>query len=79
MNLTIKDKISDPGMLGMVTVLFQIPVSGYSGANGILNLWQNVKDGKNLSHADVLEMLQKSSVLMVHLLLVSQDIVSKVV
>ena len=62
-NSTIKDKISDPDVLRGDSFIFKFQSQLISGANGILNLWQHIKDGKNLSHADVLETLQRSLVL----------------
>ena len=62
-NSTIKDKISDPGVLRGDSFIFKFQSQLISGANGILNLWQHIKDGKDLSHAAVLEMLQRSIVL----------------
>ena len=62
-NSTIKDKISDPGVLRGDSFIFKFQSQLISGANGILNLWQHIKDGKDLSHADVLETLQRSLVL----------------
>ena len=62
-NSTIKDQISDPGMLRGDSFICKFQSQLISGANGILNLWQHIKDGKDLSHADVLEMLQRSLVL----------------
>ena len=64
MHSTTKDKISDPGVLRGDSFIFKFQSQLISGANGILNLWQNIKDGKDLSDADVLEMLQKSLVVM---------------
>ena len=61
MNSTIKYKISDPGVLRGDSFIFKF--QSQFGANGILNLWQHIKDGKDLSHADVLETLQRSLVL----------------
>ena len=79
-NPTIKDKISDPDMARGDSFIFKFQCLLISGANGILNLWQNIKDGKDLSHADVLETLQKSLVLMgSHFAGLLKDIVSKVV
>ena len=63
MNSTIKDKISDPGVLRGDSFIFKFQSQLISGVNGILNLWQHIKDGKDLSHADVLETLQRSLVL----------------
>ena len=63
MNSTIKDKISDPGVLRGDSFIFKFQSPLISGANGILNLWQHIKDGKDLSHADVLKTLQRSLVL----------------
>ena len=63
MNSTIKDKISDPGVLRGDSSIFKFQSQLISGANSILNLWQHIKDGKDLSHADVLETLQRSLVL----------------
>ena len=63
MNSTIKDKISDPGVLRGDSFIFKFQSQLISGANGILNLWKHIKDGKDLSHADVLETLQRSLVL----------------
>ena len=63
MNSTIKDKISDPGVLRGDSFIFKFQSQLISGANGILNLWQHIKDGKDLSHADVLKTLQRSVVL----------------
>ena len=63
MNSTIKDKISNPGVLTGDSFIFKFQSHLISGANGILNLWQHIKDGKDLSHADVLETLQRSLVL----------------
>ena len=62
-NSTIKDKISDPGVLRGDSFIFKFQSQLISGANGILNLWQHIKDGKDLSHADVLKTLQRSLVL----------------
>ena len=62
-NSTIKDKISDPGMLRGDSFIFKFRFQLISGANGIMNLWQYIKDSKDLSHADVLEALQRSLVL----------------
>ena len=62
-NSTIKDKISDPGVLRGDSFIFKFQSQLISGANGILNLWQHIKDCKDLSHADVLKTLQKSLVL----------------
>ena len=62
-NSTIKDKISDPGVLRGYSFVFKFQPQLISGANGILNLWQHIKDGKDLSHADVLKTLQRSLVL----------------
>ena len=62
-NSTIKDKISDPGMLRGDRFTFKFRSQLISGANGILNLWKHIKYGKDLSHADVLETLQRSLVL----------------
>ena len=61
MNSTINDKISDPGVLRGDSFIFKFQSQLISGANGILNLWQNIKD---LSHADVPKTLQKSLVSM---------------
>ena len=47
----------------MTVLFFKLQYQCISGANGILNLWQHIKDGKDLSNADVLEMLQRSLVL----------------
>ena len=63
MNSTIKDKISDPGVLRGDSFIFKFQSQLISGANGILNLWQHIKDGEDLSHADVLKTLQRSLVL----------------
>ena len=63
MNSTIRDKVSDPGILRGDSSIFKFQSQLISGANGILNLWQHIKDGKNLSRADVLEALQRSLVL----------------
>ena len=62
-NSTIKDKISDPGVLRGDSFIFKFQSQLISGANGILNLWQHITDSKDLSHADVLEMLQRTLVL----------------
>ena len=62
-NSTIKDKISDPGMLRGDSFIFKFQSQLISGANEILNLWQHIKNGKDLSHADVLETLQRSLLL----------------
>ena len=63
-NSTIKDKISDLGILRGDSFIFKFQSQLISGANGILiNLWQHIKDGKDLSHADVLKTLQRSLVL----------------
>ena len=62
-NSTIKDKISDPGVLRGDSFIFKFQSQLISGANGILNLWQHIKDSKDLSHADVLKTLQRSLVL----------------
>ena len=62
-NSIIKDKISDPGMLRGDSFIFKFQSQLISGANGILNLWQHIIDGKDLSHADVLKMLQRCLVL----------------
>ena len=62
-NSTIKDKISDHGILRGDSFIFKFQSQLISGANGILNLWQHIKDGKDLCHADVLEALQRSLVL----------------
>ena len=62
-NSTIKDKISDPGVLRGDSFIFKFQSQLISGANRILNLWQHIKDGKDLSHADVLETIQRSLVL----------------
>ena len=64
MNSTIKNNISDPGILRADSFIFKFQSQLISGANGILNLWQHIKDGKDLSHADVVETLQRSLVLM---------------
>ena len=61
-NSTIKDKISDPDVLRGDSFIFKFQSQLISGANGILNLWQHIKDGRDLSHADVLETLQRSLV-----------------
>ena len=53
-NSTIKDKISDPGVLRGNSFIFKFQFQLISGANGIFNLWQHIKDSKDLSHADVL-------------------------
>ena len=50
-------------MLRGDSFIFKFQFQLISGANGILNLWQHIKDGKDLSHADVLETLQRSLVL----------------
>ena len=63
MHSTIKDKISDPGVLRGDSFIFKFQSQFISGANGILNLWQHIKDGTDLSHADFLEMLQRSFIL----------------
>ena len=63
MNSTIKDKISDPGVLRGDSFIFKFQSQLISGANGILNLCKHIKDGKDLSHADVLETLQRSLIL----------------
>ena len=54
-NSTIKDKISDPGGLRGDSFIFKFQSQLISGANGMLNLWQHIKDDKDLSHADVLK------------------------
>ena len=46
-----------------MSFIFKFQSQLISGANGILNLWQHIKDGKDLSHADVVETLQRSLVL----------------
>ena len=51
-------------MLGGDSFIFKFQSQLISDANGILNLWQHIKDGKDLSHADVLKLLQRSLVLM---------------
>ena len=56
-NSAIKDKISDPGVLRGDSFIFKFQSQLISGANGILNLWQHIKDGKDLPHADVLKTL----------------------
>ena len=61
-NSTIKDKISDPGVLRGDSFIFKFQSPLISGANGILNLWPHIKDGKDLSHANVLKTLQRSLV-----------------
>ena len=63
MNSTIKDKIYDPGVLKGDSFTFKFQSQLISGSNGILNMWQHIKDVKDLSHADVLEALQRSLVL----------------
>ena len=63
MNSTTKDKISDPGVLRVDSFIFKFQSQLISGTNGILNLWQHIKYGKDLSRADVLETLQRSLVL----------------
>ena len=50
-------------MLRGDSFIFKFQSQFISGANGILSLWQHIKDGTNLSHADVLETLQRSLVL----------------
>ena len=62
-NSTVKDKISDPGVLRGDSFIFKFQSQLISGANGILNLWQHIKDGKDFSHADVLKTLQRNLVL----------------
>ena len=62
-NSSIKDQIYDPGVLRGDSFIFKFQSQLISGANGILNLWQHIKDGKDPSHADVLETLQRSLVL----------------
>ena len=57
-NSTIKDLF-----LNSSSFIFKFQFHLISVANGILDLWQHIKDGKDLSHADVLEMLQRSLVL----------------
>ena len=47
----------------MTVFIFKFQPQLISGANGILSLWQHVRDGQDLSHADVLETLQRSLVL----------------
>ena len=59
-NSTIKDKISDPGVLRGDSFVFKFQSQLISGANRILYLWQHIKDDKDLSHANVLETLQRS-------------------
>ena len=63
-NSTIKDKISDPGVLSSDSFILKFQSQLICGANGILNLWQHIKDGKDLSYADALETLQRSLVLL---------------
>ena len=62
-NSTTKDKIFYPGVLRGDSFIFKFHSQLISGANGILNLWQHIKDGKDSSHADVPETLQRSLVL----------------
>ena len=50
-------------MLRGDSFIFKFQSQFISGANGILNLWQHIKDDKDLSLADVLKTLQKSLVL----------------
>ena len=50
-------------MLRGDSFIFKFRFQLISGANGIMNLWQHIKDSKDLSHADVLEALQRSLVL----------------
>ena len=57
-NSTINNNISDSGVLRGDSFIFKFQSQLISGANGILNLWQHIKDGKD--HADVLETLQRS-------------------
>ena len=50
-------------MLRGDSFIFKFQSQLISGANRILNLWQHIKDGTDLSHADVLKTLQRSLVL----------------
>ena len=52
-------------MLRGDSFIFKFQSQLVSVANGILNLWQHIKDGKDLSHADVLDMLLRSFIVLI--------------